>query len=896
MLLTKLHIPAPSKNLVHRSSLFDKLNAGLNRKLILVSAPAGFGKTSVVSDWINQNSIPAAWYSIDRNDNEIVDFLSYIITAIQGIQKDFGHSALELLNSPNQTNPESVVTLLINDTLSIEKDFCLVLDDFHLINNIAISDIVAYLTEHIPENVHVVIVTRSDPALPIARMRSQNQLVELRSSDLSFSGNEIHELFNKKLKIKLSAEDISALESGTEGWIAGLQLTALSIRGREDISDFIHNLKGDNRYIMDYLIEEVLKIQPEEIKDFLLQTSILEQFSTPLCNAVLNRNDSHIILEALEKNNMFIIPLDNERHWYRYHHLFADLLKQRLQFKDQTIIEELHNKACDWFEQNKMYNQALEHALKINNYEKGIQLLGETAEKLWETGHHSAIIKYGDLIPDELIKTNIEFCLYYSWILISTGKIQKAEPFLHSAEENANRIINSKDSSEKDIEHHKKLRGKIAVAFALMHVNEMRSEEIIHYCKTAMDNLTDEDPLWYGWAWYSKARAEMLWENTKEIPEALNIALEYGKKSRNLYLISMIAIRIAYNKQRLGLFKSAFATCSDLLNYMKEIGYSQIAKAEWTFAGVYSMMAFIQYMWADLEGAAQSAKIAYDLCKNEANLSHKLLALLVKASVLSGHGDPAGALEVSNELELIIKHHKGLPFFTPAFVSLKIQILSELGEIDTTNDFIKEHGLGIKEKKTDLNEFAYAAYARFLLIQYKLDEAESMLAELYELAEAGKRIERLVELKILFVILYKMKDYHAKAITNLIEAMEFAGEENILIGFVENRKYIHDLLEEVFKIQAVKKTDIPKAFIDNLKKAIERKEKLKKSHPEVDLSTREIDTLKLIAEGLNNREIADKMFISLNTVKSHLKNIYIKLEVNSRTQAIVKANELEIIQ
>ncbi|MFC2151826.1 LuxR C-terminal-related transcriptional regulator [Bacteroidota bacterium] len=895
MLLTKLHIPTPSKNLVHRSSLFDKLNAGLNRKLILVSAPAGFGKTSVVSDWINQKSIPAAWYSIDHNDNELVDFLSYIIMAIQGIQKDFGHSALELLNSPNQTSPESIVNLLINDTLSIEKDFCLVLDDFHLINIIAISNIVAYLVEHIPENAHVIIVTRSDPVLPLAKLRSQNQLVELRSSDLSFSTNDIYELFNKKLKIKLSGEEISALESKTEGWIAGLQLTALSIRGRENISDFIHNLKGDNRYIMDYLIEEVLKIQSEETKEFLLQTSILEQFSTLLCNAVLNRNDSHIILEELEKNNMFIIPLDNERLWYRYHHLFANLLKQRLQFKGQAKIEELHNNACDWFEQNNMYNYAIEHALKINNFEKAVQMLGETAEYLWETGHHSAIIKYGDLIPDEIIKKNIEFCLYYSWILISTGKIQKAEPFLHSAEENANRIINSKDSSEKDIEHHKKLRGKIAVAFALMYVNEMRSEEIIKYCKTAMDNLTDEDPLWYGWAWYSKARAEMVWENTKEVPEALNIALEYAKKSCNLYLISLIAIRIAYNNQRMGFFKSAFKTCSDLLEYMKESGYSQIAKAEWTFAGVFSMMAFVQYIWADFEGAAQSAKIAYDLSKNEANLSHKLLALLVKSSVLQGHGDSVGALEVSNELELIIKQNKGFPFFTPAFVSLKIEILSELDQIDMAEDFIKEYGLGIKEQKTDLNEFAYAAYARLLLKQNKLDDAESMLAELYNLAEAGKRIERLVELKILYAMLYKMKSNHEKAITALIEAMEFAVEENILIGFVENLKHIHDLLKDVFKIQATKKTNIPKYFIDNLKNVIERKEKLKKSDSEVDLSTREIDTLKLIAEGLNNQEIADKMFISLNTVKSHIKNIYIKLEVNSRTQAIVKASELEII-
>jgi LuxR family maltose regulon positive regulatory protein len=895
VLLTKLHIPASGKNLIHRSSLFNKLNSGLNRKLILVSAPAGFGKTSLVSDWIHQNAISTAWFSIDHNDNELVDFLSYIITAIQGIQKDFGQSVLELLNSPNQTSPTSIVNLLINDAFNIKKDFYLVLDDFHLIDNIEIAKIVAYLVEHLPENVHLVIVTRSDPALSLARLRSQNQLIEIRSSDLSFSAKDIYELFNKKLKLKLSDEDINDLESKTEGWIAGLQLTALSIQDHEHTSDFIKNLKGDNRYIMDYLIEEVLKIQSDETKEFLLQTSILEQFSAPLCNELLNRNDSHITLEALEKNNMFIIPLDNERRWFRYHHLFADLLKQRLQFKGQDKIEELHDKACNWYEQNKMYNQAINHALEINNYEKGIQLLGEIAESLWKTGHHSAIIKYGDLIPDEIIKKNIEFSLYYSWILISWGKTQRAKPFLDNANTNTKLIINSNDSSKKNIKHYKKLLGKIAVAFALMYSNEMRSEEILGYYKIAMEHLTEDDPLWYGWAWYSKARAEMVWENTKQVTEALNIALEYAKKSRNLYLISLIAIRIAYTNQRMGFFKSAFKSCSDLLNYMKESGYAHIAKAEWTFAGVYSMMAMIQYIWADLEGAEQNAKIAYDLSKNEANLSHKLLALLVKASVLRGYGDASGALEVANELEHIIKQNKDFPFLIPAFVSLKIEILSELNEMDEVNDFIKEYGLGIKEKKTDLNEFAYAAYAQFLLLQHQLNDAENMLAELYNLAEAGKRTERLVELKILYAILYKMRGNRKEAIDSLMEAMEFAVKENILINFVLNHKQIQELLHEVFKIQATKRTNIPKHFIDNLKIAIKRKEKSKKSESEVELSTREIDILKLIAEGLNNQQIADKLFISLNTVKSHIKNIYLKLEVKSRTQAIAKANELGLI-
>jgi LuxR family maltose regulon positive regulatory protein len=289
------------------------LNAGLSRKLILVSAPAGFGKTTVISDWIYQNKIPAAWFSLDNGDNDPVEFLSYISTGIQSIHSEFGQSALKLLNSPNRPSGESIASLLINEILNIKQNFLLVLDDFHLIKSNEVLKLISYLLEHVPGNIHIVILTRSDPALSVSRLRSQYQMVELRSSDLSFSANDISVLFNKKLKLGLSLDDVYALETKTEGWIAGLQLTALSIQGREDISGFIQDLKGDNRYIMDYLMEEVLKIQTDDIKEFLLRTSIMEQISAPLCNAVLNRNNSQLILETLQKSNMFVIPLDEER-------------------------------------------------------------------------------------------------------------------------------------------------------------------------------------------------------------------------------------------------------------------------------------------------------------------------------------------------------------------------------------------------------------------------------------------------------------------------------------------------------------------------------------------------------------------------------------------------------
>ena len=588
MLLTKLHIPPAGNNIVHRTALSEKLNSGLSKKLILVSAPAGYGKTTLISDWSNQNKIPTAWFSIDNADNDPAIFLNYVISGIKSIHQDFGQSALQLLNSPNSPSVESIASLLINEVLAINQNFLLVLDDFHLIRSTEILKLVTYFLEHLPGNLHIVILTRSDPALSLSRLRSQHQLVELRSSDLGFSANDISVLFNKKLRLGLSIDDVYSLETKTEGWIAGLQLAALSMQGREDLSQFVRELKGDNRYIMDYLMEEVLKIQTDDIKEFLLQTSILEQMSAPLCNAVLNRNDSQLILEKLEKNNMFVIPLDENRIWYRYHHLFAELLKQRLQLRGKATITELHNIACEWFNINLMPLFAVEHAILTENYERSTLLLGEIVETMWKNGQHAAIMKYGDLLPDELIKKNTDFCLYYAWILIIAGQIHKAEPFLVSAENITLKIINDKNSSKEVIQYSKKQLGKICVAFSYLNSLIADSGKVYDYSKIAMENLTEDDPLWYSWGWYSVGTAEMIGGRFQESIEAYEKALEYGKKSGNIQLISTIACRLSALESRMGYYTSSYKKCSDLLTFMKESGYSQIAKSECTFAGLYT--------------------------------------------------------------------------------------------------------------------------------------------------------------------------------------------------------------------------------------------------------------------------------------------------------------------
>jgi LuxR family maltose regulon positive regulatory protein len=895
MLITKLHIPPAGNSIVHRPVLYEKLNTGLSRKLILISAPAGFGKTTVVSDWIDQHKIPAAWFSLDIGDNDPVDFLIYIISGIQSIHPTFGKGAIKLLNSPNRPSVESIASLLINEIFNINLNFLLVLDDFHLIKSDEVLKLMAYLLDHIPGNIHIVILTRSDPALSVSRLRSQNQLVELRSSDLSFSANDISILFNKKLKLGLSIEDVISLEKKTEGWIAGLQLTALSMQGREDISGFIKDFKGDNSYIMDYLMEEVLRIQTDDIKEFLLHTSVLEQMSAPLCNSVLSRNDSQLILEKLDKSNMFVIPLDDERNWYRYHHLFAELLRQRFQLRDKAAINTLHNKACEWFEQHNMFDLAIGHALAIHNHQKSIQLIGSVVEKMWENGQHAAILKYGNLLPEELIQKNTSFSLYFSWILIISGQIKKAEPFLLSAESNTQNIIDKKNSSDQEIRYNKKLLGKISVAFAYLYSITANAEKTFHYGKIAMENLTEDDPLWFSWGWYSIGIAETVRGHIKESVEAYGKALAYGKKSGNIYLISSIAMNLAYLEVRMGLYTSAYRKCSDLITFMKERGYSQITKSEATYAGLYSCMAGIECMRTDFEEALKNVKIAYNLSKNDSNNSYKVIVLMVYWLILTGRGDKAGAEKMLNETENIIKLYKVAPAAMAIFVASKGKTLIEQYQLEKAHEIFAENGISLDNNISPTFNFSYFSYAYLLITESRFVEAEKLLSKLLTATLAASRTEDLIVIKTLFTILYNEAGNREKAIINLIESMEYAASEQILMQYLYYHSKIGELLREVFKLQATGKTNIPNKTIEKLKFAIGKREKNKEINISEGISSRELDTLKLIAEDLSNQEIADRLFISLNTVKTHLKNIYLKLEVDNRAKAVIKAKELRMI-
>src|ERR671916_2225335 len=434
ILATKLYIPAPQPRVVPRPRLIERLNEGLHRKLTLISAPAGFGKTTLLGEWLAGCGRPAAWLSLDEGDNDPTRFLAYLVAALRTVATDIGEGVLGALQSPQPPPTETILTALLNEINAIPDNFVVVLDDYHLIDARPIDDAFAFLLEHLPPRMHLVVATREDPHLPLSRLRVRGQMSELRAAYLRFTPSEAGEFLKGVMGLSLSAEDIAALEDRTEGWIAGLQLAALSMRGREDVAGFIRAFAGDNRYIVDYLVEEVLQQQPECIRSFLLKTSILDRLSGPLCDAVTGQEEGNARLEALERGNFFVIPLDDRRHWYRYHHLFAEVLFAHLIQERPDQVSTLHRRASEWYEQNGSAADAIRHALAAEDFERAADLVEVEVPAMRRSRQETTLLGWLKALPNELFQFRPVLGVGYASALMSNGELEGVEDRLRDAE------------------------------------------------------------------------------------------------------------------------------------------------------------------------------------------------------------------------------------------------------------------------------------------------------------------------------------------------------------------------------------------------------------------------------------------------------------------------------
>ncbi len=887
-LRTKLCVPPLRSSWITRSRLVKRMGEGFEGKLTLISAPAGFGKTTLLVDWIHKYKISVAWFSLDRSDNDPLRFLTYVILGLQGQGADTGKAALTMLQSPQPPPIESILINLINDVIRIPTDMALVLDDYHLVDARPIHDLIVFLLENLPQQMHLIIATRSDPPLPLlARLRSQNQLTELRAADLSFSSNETAKLFNKSLNFRLSTPDIQLIETRTEGWIAGLQLAALSLQGRKDPSDFIRGFKGDHRYIADYLTEEVLSRQPEHLRNFLLQTSILGRLCGPLCDAVTDQDNSWQVLNDLEKANLFVIPLDDQRCWYRYHHLFADLLLQRLRTQQGDLMPELHHRASQWFAENGFKNEAVDHAFFSQDFALAVQLIEEIAEFDWDRARESRLLRWFKKLPDEKIDANPKLCIFYARELYKNGNLDDAEKRLQAAEQ----MLESTSISDLNKQG---LRGRIAVIRAFISTRAEDLSRTIYFSGQALKLLPQRDLNWRSVA------ATMLGFGTGsdklvEAQQAFSEAMKISKAAGNVYYHVFAGSCLGSVMMKRGKLKEAKHVCRQLLNLAIENGIEQTGIA----GSLYGNLGTILCEWNDFDEGLRLINKGIDLSEPGRDPVIVAICQLSLLRALMYRMDIAGALKLMEDINQRAGDFALPPWVTNTISALNVFFLLGSGNLNAALQWAQERGLSIDDKLDDLHEVEYIALAHILIAQNKLDEADRLLQRLIKNATAGDRVYMLIEMRLWRVLVFKLKVDTAAALAELKKALSLAEPGGFIMMFVGKGKPVAELLEEIV---AVKKQDhdaTKAGFSLSYAKKILSAFKAG-SPPKVEslvdpISERELEVLYLIAAGLSNREIAEKLFISLNTVKTHTKNINSKLDVNSRIKAVARAKELGLL-
>jgi LuxR family maltose regulon positive regulatory protein len=892
---------------VSRHRLLKRLNEGLYRKLTLISAPAGFGKTTLVSEWVAFIEQPIAWLSLDEGDNDTARFLAYLVAALQTIAADIGKGVSSILQSPQPPPSESILTDLLNEINTIPNHFVLVLDDYHVIDAQTVDQVLTFLLEHLPPQMHLVIATREDPQIPLARLRARSQLTELRATDLRFTSSEAAEFLNQAMGLDLSEEDIAALEDRTEGWIAGLQLAALSMQGNRDVAGFIKAFAGDHRYIVDYLAEEVLQSQPQSVRNFLLQTSILDRLSGPLCDAVTDQEESYARLEALERGNFFVVPLDDKRQWYRYHHLFADVLSAHLLAEQPDQVSTLHRRASEWYEQHGSETDAIRHALIAEDFERVADLIELSLPALRSNRQEAAVLDWLKEIPDELIQVRPVLSVAYAWTLLAGGELEGVETRLRDGE----RWLNTtKDSSEiaftssagmivvNEKEFHR-LPGAIALYRSILALAQGKVADTVKYARQVVELVPEDDHLVRGAAtailglayWTSgdlEAAHRTYAEGMVSIQSAGHISDAIG------CAIALADIRIAQGRLR-----EAMRTYEQGL----QIATVQGAPVARGAADMYVGMSELLLERNDLHAATQLLLRSKELGEYMGLPQNRYRWRVAMARIQTAEGDLDGALDLLHEAERLYVSDF-FPNVRP-IAALVTRVWLEQGRLNEAIDWARELGLSAYDELSYLREFEHITLARVLLALSKsvgasrsMLEAMGLLERLLKAAEEGERTGSIIEILMLQALASQAQDNIPAALAQLERALNLAEPEGYMRIFVDEGPPMAVLLEKAAKHQkpawgAGNAPNYSRQLLAAFGKP-EDSTPVKQGLIEP-LSERELEVLRLLRTDLNGPEIARELVVSLNTMHTHTKNIYSKLGVNNRRAAVRRAEQLDLL-
>jgi LuxR family maltose regulon positive regulatory protein len=923
LLQTKLHTPPVRAELVTRPRLLERLNAGLGQnqgagcKLTLISAPAGFGKTTLVAEWVRSLSEAGtadgiAWLSLDEDDNDLARFLVYVVATLSKIEANIGKGVLNQLRA-SPPPAEEILTFLINVIAAMPGQIILVLDDYHLIEDQAIHDALAFLVARLPRQLHLVISTREDPYLRLSRLRARGQLTELRATDLRFTSSEAAEFLNRVMGLALSAEDIAALEARTEGWIAGLQLAALalqgtiSMRGEKEVTSFVQSFTGSHRFVLDYLVEEVLERQPESIQTFLLQTAILGRLTAPLCDAVTGQDNGQATLESLDRANLFILPLDNERHWYRYHHLFADLLRQRLRQAHPERIATLHQQASAWLEQNGFVDEAIEHALRAGDPARAVGLVEAHADAAWRRGEHAKLRHWLDALSLEAIRTKPRVCVYHTWYLFTDGRQDEAEQALQACEAMLEAGPDLAAGTASLVGRHpfsaadrQLMRGRAAVIRAFIATYNGDVPGIIRHARHALDCLPEQDLTWRRDAALALGDAQGF---RGDLPSAYAARLEAAEASRAAgdTIFPLLAyLKVAITLREQGRLQRTIELCQEQLEFASRNALMRASVP----GGFLAIWGEALAEMGDLEGALDLVTKGMELTERGGESLVTGWGYLCLARVLYSRGDTAGVAAVAKKVERRARERQVPPWLAAEMAGWKARSWLAQGKLAAASRWARQHGLitGGQPKQVDEFDFfslnAFVVLARILLAQERWDEAIGLLLRLLEAAEVGERTSKTIEILSLQAMATQAKGNTSLALAAIEKALTLAEPEGFVQTFVDEGPAMAHLLYEalgrgmapeyVSRLLAA----FPVAEAEPTGPPLSQSQVSDLVEP---LSEREIEVLQLIAEGLTNQKIAVRLFLSLNTVKGHTRNIYGKLGVHSRTQAVARARALGIL-
>ena len=955
LLTTKLHIPRLRHNLVARPRLMKQLNAGLQRKLTLISAPAGFGKTTLVGEWVANlrldamggagPPIAAAWLSLDEGDNDPVRFLTYVVAALQtlalsqaeGAEASVGKGVLSALQSPQPLPIEAALTALINEMAALPGRVVLVLDDYHVIDAKPVDNALIFLLEHLPPQIQLVIATREDPHLPLARLRVRGQLTEVRVADLRFTHSEAAVFLNHVMGLDLSAESIAALEMRTEGWIAGLQMAALSIQGRADTASFIRAFAGSHHFVLDYLVEEVLQRQPERVRTFLLQTSILDRLCGPLCDAVCFgmaetssssteravrvgkvetsssstgtavtvEEDGKEMLEVLERGNLFVVPLDDKREWYRYHHLFADVLQAHLMEEQPDQVAALHRRASERYGQNGSPADAVRHALAAEDFERAASLVELAWPAMDKSFKSAAWLGWAKALPDELVCARPVLSADYAWALLNEGELAAGEARLRDAERWLDATPDLGEQSEApsgetgaersrravvvDEEQFRSLPVTIASARAYYAQARGDVRGTVKYAGRALALLPEGDHFARGRAAVLLGLAHWTSGELEEAHRAFTDAMASFRMAGNILFAISFTFILADIRRAQGRLHEALRACEQSLLLAAGQGESVLPGT----ADLHLGLSELYLEQGDMEAARQH--LATRVRLGEQSEVYQWRLCVAQARMKEVRGDLDGALDLLREAESLYCRNP-IPDVRP-MAALKTRVWVAQGRLTDALGWARERGLSVDDELSYLLEFEHVTLARVLIAQYKSDrversiqEAMGLLERLLKAAEEGGRTGSVIEILVLQALAHHATGDTPAALVSLERALVLAEPEGYVRIFVDEGPPMAALLGEAA---------IPGAapnYVNQLRAACGKAENRTTVTQLLiePLSERELEVLRLLGTELTGPEIARELVVSLNTIRTHTKNIYSKLGVNNRRAAVRRAEELDL--